>query len=83
MSALTKINLSFPYDWSNQKISDKALILSVLEHAVYHDIVMIIMYYGPNSVMKIFDNASWDDASIEYKIVSRMLNNAIQGLDDK
>jgi len=80
MTKSEKINLSFPYDWSNPKLSDEALIYNVLENTVYSDLVRIMIFYGTNKVMTVFNNHQWDELS--YKILLRMTHNAIEGLKE-
>lgn len=41
-----KLNLEFPYDWSNPNMSDSALIVSVLEKTRFNDVLSIAHHYG-------------------------------------
>lgn len=41
-----KLNLEFPYDWSNPGISESTLIFLVLEKTRFNDILAIAHYFG-------------------------------------
>ncbi len=41
-----RLNLEFPYDWSNSKMSESTLILLVLEKTRFNDILSIVYHFG-------------------------------------
>jgi len=53
----TKLNLRFPYDWSNPSISDEALILNVLNRGLFADICRICAYFGIDAARDVASSA--------------------------
>ena len=74
----TKLNLSFPYDWSNPDIDEETLIYIILEKTIFSDLVKIMIAFGVKRVMWVFEHNHWDP--LTHKILSRMLQNAQKGL---
>jgi len=73
-----KLNLSFPYDWSNPFISDKALIINVLKRGIFEDITRICVYFGVDVVDELAFIAFKDEPSLIYP---RMIKNIKKGLE--
>ena len=48
-----QIELEFPYDWSNQDISESTLIFLVLEKARFNDILRISHHFGIDNITAI------------------------------
>lgn len=42
--------LSFPYHWSNPNITDRALLLKIVEHGIFTDVLDAAFFYGIDSV---------------------------------
>lgn len=75
---VVKLKLSFPYDWSNPFISDKALIINVLKRGIFEDICRICAYFGIETVDNLSVIAFKDDPS---PIYSRMIKNIKKGFE--
>lgn len=68
-----RLNLSFPYDWSNPDISNEALILNVLNRGIYTDICRVCAYFGIDYVEQVHGSAEGNAA------LTRMLGNIKKG----
>ena len=53
-------------------------LLIMLENIVYSDLVKVMMAFGANKVMQVFNHNQWE--SLTDKILNRMLQNAPKGL---
>jgi len=68
-----KLNLEFPYDWSNPNMSDSALIISVLEKARFNDVLSIAHHYGIERIeTKVKNNTKGHTTKILDKYLSRI-----------
>lgn len=76
---MDKCGFVFPYDWSNPKISDEALILNILQRGIYEDICEICIRFGLDVIEKKFDAMNADP--VLRRILSRSLFNIKKGFD--
>lgn len=73
-----RLNLSFPYDWSNPAIGDDALIINVLNRGIFADICRVCAYFGLDAVERLASSSS-NTTTTGGKSLSRMLNNIKKG----
>jgi hypothetical protein len=50
VSIRRKLNISFPYDWSNPNMSKEVLIAKVIERGIFEDIAKISIAFGIESI---------------------------------
>jgi hypothetical protein len=48
-----QLGLDFPYDWSNQGMSDDTLVAKVLERARFMDVSRVCAYFGLPKIKQI------------------------------
>ncbi len=72
-----KLNLEFPYDWSNPDISESTLIFLVLEKARFNDILAITYYFGLERIT--LEAKNLVDAP-QSKLIDKYLRRIQQGI---
>jgi hypothetical protein len=77
---VSRLRLSFPYDWSNPAIPEDALILNVLRRGIFVDICRICVYFGVERVEALAKIAFKDTPSLTFP---RMIKNIRAGFADE
>lgn len=75
------LKFSFPYDWSNPKISDEALIFNVLKRGIFEDVCAACVFFGIERVEEVWKGM--DPELIRDKSLARMLNNIKEAAVDE
>ena len=75
----SKLNLSFPYDWSNASMPDSLLIDKVVERGLYEDMVKVAVYYGITSLRCAVASFTAKNP-VAAPSLTRMLGNIEKGL---
>jgi len=73
----SKLDLSFPYDWSNPSISDEALIINVLNCGIFSDICRVCAYFGLEVVRSVASDLQ--KSACANKSLARMFCNINKG----
>lgn len=77
-----RLNLSFPYDWSNPNPDHDAFILSVLDRCCLEDIVKCVHYFGLERIKlnytQLTNTVSLTIAGRQIKAIEGVLNEFVQ-----
>ncbi len=74
-----RLDLSFPYDWSNPSMTDDVLIDKVVERGLFEDMVKIAIRYGVNA-LRLSITAFTSRNSLSAPGLNRMLGNIEKAL---
>lgn len=75
-----KLDLDFPYDWSNPAISDAALIGKVLDKARFKDVSKTFAYYGHERVERVANDLGIDLTS---GVLGSLMPGIYRGLEQR
>lgn len=91
MRKSVRMQLSFPYDWSNPDIPDQSLIWAVLQRGIFDDVCRICFFYGQERVRDEAqamladmrdDPSRLAEAGFAEATLNRMLSNIEMGFRD-
>jgi hypothetical protein len=74
-----RLNLSFPYDWSNPNPDHDVFILNVLDRCYLEDIIKCINFFGLDRVKANYVNVTNE---VSRKIAGRQLNNIEKAINE-